>query len=114
MRVAFVGFVPPICADPLSSLLSERRMWRNPVVAEGIVPSFLRILRFRVPMLPTFTSAHKRLSRLDVCAGLSPYSSRLTNLCTCEVCVRVWPWRVSLQCTVYSGTRQLPQEILMG
>ena len=31
--------------DPLSSLLSERPVWRNPVVAEGIIPSLLRVLR---------------------------------------------------------------------
>ena len=78
------------CADPMSSLLSERPLWRNPVVAEGTVPSPLRILRQPVSMLPTYlASALKRLFRLAACVGLSPYSSRLTNLYTCELCVYV-------------------------
>ena len=76
--------------DPLSSLLPELPVWRNPVVAEGTVPSPLRILRQPVSMLPTYlASALKRLFRLAACVGLSPYSSRLTNLYTCELCVYV-------------------------
>ena len=38
------------CADPMSSLLSERPLWRNPVVAEGIFPF--------APAHPTIASLH--------------------------------------------------------
>ena len=82
MTVCCVGAFRTPYTGPLSSWLLESLVRRSPVAAEGIVPCPLRILQLRIPKLPTFlVSAHKRPSRLATCVGLSPCSSRLTNLC---------------------------------